>query len=90
MEDNNVNANKRVAITTFDNPFNPITEFNDWNNFDTEKGYYTCNYLGRITHISDGMSQVEYDREVERAIDSIITSDPFNLYKKVEMEDNAA
>lgn len=90
MAETHENTSKRIAITTFDNPFNPITEFNDWNNFDTEKGYYTCNYLGRITRISDGMSQVEYDREVERAIDSIITSDPFNLYKKVEMEDNAA
>ena len=90
MAETHENTSKRIAITTFDNTFNPITEFNDWNNFDTEKGYYTCNYIGRITNISDGMSQVEYDREVERAIDSIITSDPFNLYKKVEMEDNAA
>lgn len=90
MAETHENTSKRVAITTFDNHFNPITEFNDWNNFDTEKGYYTCNYLGRITHISDGMSQVEYDREVERAIDSIIAYDPFDLYKKVEMEDNAA
>ena len=90
MAETHENTSKRVAITTFDNPFNPIPEFTDWNNFDTEKGYYTCNYLGRITHISDGMSQVEYDREVERAIDSIIAYDPFDLYKKVEMEDNAA
>lgn len=90
MAETHENTSKRVAITTFDNPFNPITEFNDWNNFDTEKGYYTCNYLGRITHISDEMSQVEYDREVERAIDSIIAYDPFDLYKKVEMEDNVA
>ena len=90
MAETHENTSKRVAITTFDNPFNPITEFNDWNNFDTEKGYYTSNYLGRITHISDGMSQVEYDREVERAIDSIIAYDPFDLYKKVEIEDNVA
>ena len=90
MANINENENKRVAITTFDNPFNPITEFNDWNNFDTEKGYYTCNYLGRVAHVYDGMSQVEYDREVERAIDSIIMSDPFNLYKKVEIKDDAA
>lgn len=29
----------KVAITTFDNPFNPFTQFEQWFLFDIEKGY---------------------------------------------------
>ncbi len=70
-------------LTTFDNPYNPFTQFADWFLFDEEKGYHTCGYLGRIARISDAFSEEENDREVERAIDEIIRYDFRNIYKKV-------
>lgn len=72
-----------VFLTTFDNPYNPFTQFDEWLMFDIEKGYYTCNYLDRITRIEDDMTQKEEDAEIERAIDEIILYNPFNIYKKV-------
>lgn len=72
-----------AAITTTDNPFDPFDEFENWYKFDCDKGYYTCNYLGRLAKTSDSLSEVEYSQEVERAIDSIILYDPLNIYKKI-------
>lgn len=79
---------KRVSITTIDNPFDPIEDFASWFDFDVEKGYYTCSKLARISNVSDDMTQIEEDEEVERAIDRLIEIDPLDLYRKVIKEDN--
>lgn len=70
-------------LTTFDNPFDPFEQFTDWRLFDLEKGYFTCEHLGRIVQLSNEMTQKEEDEEVERAIDQIISDDFLNIYKKV-------
>ena len=72
------------ALTTFDNPYDPIEQFDDWQQFDMDKGYSTCCYLARIARTSDQLTDAENDREVERAIDEIIKYDPFNIYKKIK------
>lgn len=73
----------KVSLTTFDNPFDPFEQFEDWFRFDQDKGYNTCDYLGRIARISDQLSEEENDQEIERAIDEIIKYDFLNIYKKV-------
>lgn len=77
---------RTVSITTIDNPFNPITDFNKWFLYDIEKGYYTSSKLARLTNLVEGMTQREEDEEVERAIDRLIELDPLNIYKKVIIE----
>lgn len=73
-----------VAITTDDNPYNPFTQFSEWYKYDKEVlGYNTSEYLARITKIFEGMSEVEIERETERAIDEIIKYDFLNIYKKI-------
>ena len=74
----------RTAITTVDNPFDPFDEFDDWYRFDCDKGYYSCDYLARLTHTSDSLSDVEYCQEVERAVDQIVEFDPLGIYRKVQ------
>lgn len=73
-----------VMITTFDNPYDPFTNFNEWFMFDVEKGYYTCNYLARIVNMTDDMTEKEEEAEIERAIDEIILYNPLNIYKKIK------
>ena len=74
---------KRVALTTFDNPFNPFTQFVSWFLFDEEKGYHSCGYLARIAKVTDLLSEEETNQEIERAIDEIVKLDFMNRYVKV-------
>lgn len=71
------------ALTTFDNPYDPIEQFDLWNMFDIEKGYYSCSKLDRIVKTTIDMTDTEMWNEVERAIDEIITHDFTNTFRKV-------
>lgn len=73
-----------IAITTLDNPFDPIDEFDEWYRFDTDKGYNTCAYLDRVSYTSSALSDEENVTELERAIDEIIKYDFENKYVKVK------
>lgn len=84
MNNEQSSANRRVSITTIDNPFNPLHDFDHWFQFDVEQGYYTCNKLARLTNVTDDMSSAEEQAEVERGIDRLIEIDPLNIYTKVE------
>jgi hypothetical protein len=74
---------KQVAVTTEDNPFNPITDFDRWYVFDTQKGYNTCAYLARITHYWPGMTEEEELLDKERAVDEICHFNLTGNYKKI-------
>ena len=74
---------RRCALTTIDNPFNPFEQFTSWFLFDEEKGYHSSAYLGRIARTSDQLSDEENNQEIERAIDEIIKYDFTNIYRKV-------
>lgn len=69
-------------LTTSDNPYDPFEEFALWNMFDIEKGYKSCEYLMRIANISDDMTQIEIDIELERAMDEIVALNPLGIYVK--------
>lgn len=76
----------QCMLTTFDNPFDPFEQFTSWFLFDTEKGYNSCSYLGRIARTSEQFTEEENEMEIERAIDEIIKYDFMNIYKKVKRE----
>ena len=77
-----------VSITTIDNPFDPIDDFDHWFLYDIEKGYYTCNKIARLTEEFDGMTQIEEEKAIEKAIDRLIEIDPLDIYKKIVKNDN--
>lgn len=77
----------QCMITTFDNPYNPFDQFEQWFLFDVEKGYNTCSYLARIANITEDLSDKEVEVETERAIDEIIRNDFMNIYKKIRKND---
>ena len=72
------------ALTTIDNPFDPIDQFDEWYLYDMQKGYSSCAYLARIARTSDALTDAENEIEIERAIDEIIKYDFMNIYKKVK------
>lgn len=72
-----------AMLTTVDNPYDPMDQFDQWYQYDTDKGYNSCGLLDRIAMTSPAMSDQENAAEIERAIDEIIRFDPLNVYKKV-------
>ena len=74
---------RRCALTTFDNPYNPFTDFENWFVYDETHGYGSCGYLARIARTTSAMSDEEVNTEIERAIDEIIDLDFLGIYTKV-------
>ena len=71
------------TLSTIDNPFDPFEQFTSWLMFDDSKGYNSCGYLMRIANVSEDMSEEEYNEEINRAIDEIVTTNPLGIYIKV-------
>ncbi len=71
-------------LTTMDNPHDPFTEFDEWLQFDESSGYYTTQYLARLTITSSELSDADQDAAIELAIDEIVRENINGMYKKVE------
>lgn len=73
-----------VALTTEDNPYDPIDEYDKWFFYDTQiLKYCTDAYVARICHDSDQLSDENNAHEYERAIDEILKFNLTGKYKKV-------
>lgn len=80
-----------TALTTVDNPYDPIDEFDRWFSTDLELSVRnhrrdTCSMLALFSYCSENLSEKRNEEEIERAIDEIIENDVLNIYKKVKHE----
>ncbi len=73
-----------VALTTIDNPYDPIDEFDEWHAFDRHKGYLTCERLASVAKVTTEMADEDQDSALEEAIDFICEWNPTGLYKKIK------
>lgn len=74
-------------LTTIDNPYNPFTDFDNWYQFDVDKGYNTSQYLARIANVSDELSEADQTYYTNLAINEIVDLNILGLYKKVLEKD---
>lgn len=77
---------RKVALTTFDNPYDPIDNKDAWYRFDMLQGHDSSGRLARIAKVSDSLSDEEYNEEIERAIDEIVLNDVENKFYKFVKE----
>jgi hypothetical protein len=71
-------------LTTLDNPFDPFTQFDEWNAFDQRLGYQTAALLARVVRSSHDLSDADQSLAIEQAIDEIVTENVTGMYRKVE------
>lgn len=76
------------ALTTVDNPYDPLDDYTHWWQYEVSHGYNTSGVLMRFAEVSDQLTDVENDYEIERAIDYIIANDVLNMYKKVKKNED--
>jgi hypothetical protein len=73
-----------VAITTVDNPYNPLKDIDGWYDWDMRHGYSTSCLLARFMMVpSDNLPDKFNEGLKENAIDRIVKLFPLT-YKKVK------
>lgn len=76
----------RHALTTVDNPYDPIDQHAEWFEFDRSSGYDTESYLGRIVMYSEELSDADQAEAVSVAIDEILEEHGDTFYRKITRE----
>jgi len=76
-------------LTTYDNPYDPFTEFDEWYAWDANAGYHTPGLLARVAQTSDELSEVDQHLALEHAIDEIVRENVFGMHRKVKHGDVA-
>lgn len=77
-------------LTTVDNPFNPWTDFDEWNAFDLRAGYNTMAFLARVTVLSHELSETQQEDALEDAIREIAEHNVLGIYRLVPDPDAPA
>lgn len=73
-------------LTTYDNPYDPFTEFDEWYAYDVRSGHNSASLLGRIAVVDDDLSDVDIQLAVEQGIDEIVQENFNGLYRKVSKD----
>ena len=60
----------RCFLTTFDNPYNPYDQFEQWYQYDMDHGYNSSGLLMRLAQTSSQFTDNENAYEIEKAIKS--------------------
>ena len=67
-----------VMVTTYDNPYNPFTHWDDWYKWDANNQYYTPELLARYINDEDAIDDIERAQLEARAINTIIDDGPLH------------
>lgn len=78
---------KTLYLTTIDNPFHPVDQFEDWYNFDEQHGYHTLGLIARTAVCSPKLDDYTNKRMRDFAIQDIKANDELNFYKIIEVDD---
>lgn len=70
-------------LTTFDNPFDPFTRFDEWYSYDVRLGYNTSAFLDRVAKLSDETSEADQVLAIQDAIDEIVQENVSGMWRKV-------
>ena len=87
-----MNENKETIVetflTTYDNPFDPFTDFNEWCSYDCQLGYNTCALVDRVYQTlvdSNEIDEVESELLRVESMKRIVALMP-NVYKLIQNE----
>ena len=73
-------SDRECMLTTIDNPFNPFTQWDEWQKLDRDQGYYTNEYLARVAATDDLNTNEQNDRATRAAMEEIVMYNPTGLW----------
>ncbi len=74
----------QYRITTIDNPYCPWTQFKQWYAYDLQQGYNTLGWLDVVTFCYEGMSDDDYEIEIEKGINELLRIDVYGKFLKIK------
>jgi len=75
--------NNGSMLTTFDNPFNPFTQYDDWYAWDVASGYNSLALLARIAVVSEDISEADLAVAMDAAIDEVVKENVSGMFRKI-------
>lgn len=78
--------NEDCMLTTYDNPFDPFSEFTIWWKEDIRLGHDTCGLLAKYANTSSTLSDQLNNEIIEEAMKEIVKRFPM-IYKIVYLKD---
>ena len=79
-------AEQLYMLSTYDNPFDPSTQFKEWYAYDLQSGYHSSSLLARLTRSSYELSEKDQEFAIQVAIDEIVSNDELGIYVKVPIK----
>ena len=80
---------KDFMLTTIDNPFNPFVENEAWVAYDLNHSFASaCCQLARIQKTNALMSEIETEREENRAIIEIVEQNVTGTFRVIDEDGN--
>lgn len=70
-------------LTTTDNPYDPYTQYEEWEAFDTHAGYNTPSLLARVVVTSEALSDEDQEEDIRIGEEAIVDNDVLGIYKIV-------
>ena len=75
-----------AMLTTYDNPYDPFTQWEEWFSFDRNAGYFTPGLLARIVKTSNDLSETDQRQAINDAVDEIVEMNVLGIHKKVSRD----
>jgi len=72
-----------AMLTTVDNPFSPFTQYDAWQAWDEDHGYFSAGLLAREAKTSNELSETDEAIAINQAIDRIVKENLSGMHKKV-------
>lgn len=84
-------SKKTYMLTTIDNPYSPVKDFDAWYAQDLQLAMLndrptTFGLIDRLIGSSEYLSEDEKEFEIQQAIDEIIANDKENIYQRVQIK----
>lgn len=84
MADGDSATPNEYMLTTYDNPYDPFTQWDEWFAYDMQSGYHTPGLLARVALSSHDISDVDQFNAIQNAIDEIVRENVSGMHRKVK------
>lgn len=80
---------KSVLLTTIDNPYNPFLQWDEWNAYDTHKGYNTNSLLARVAITTDELGDTHSEEDISVAVNEIVSENVSGIHTTITADGNS-